>query len=140
MADMDYNAPLILTCIDAEICAEPAGNLFRIFLRMLARAQNDFLAAVVPMVPRCAALVALSLGGNAVWLDTAPQTALLQLQRQHVLLEDVGDVDTHMMRGCLAQAGYRVADAVLCDFAAIEQDLATRLYHQIASNPRLARA
>lgn len=139
MAVMDTNAPLILACIDEQICAEPAGNLFRLFLRMLARAQNDFLAAVVPMVPRCAALVALSLGGNAVWLDTAPQTALLQLQRQHVLLEDVGDVHAQMLRGCLSQAGYRVAGAMLSDFAAIEQDLATRLYRCNTSNPRPAR-
>ena len=110
MIDMDLNAPLTLACIDPEICADPAGNLFRLFLRMLAKAQNDFLAEVVPMVPGCTALVALSLGGNAVWLDTAPQTALLQLQRQHAMLEDLGDVKAHMLSGCLAQAGYRISE------------------------------
>ena len=76
--------PVTRGMIDPEVCDDPAGNLFRLFLHMLAKAQNDFLAMVVPMVPRCDALIALSLGGNAVWLDSTPQTALLQLQRQQL--------------------------------------------------------
>ena len=90
---------------------------------------------VVPMVPGCAALVALSLGGNAVWLDTAPQAALLQLQRQHTMLERLDDVHSHMLDGCLAQAGYRVGGAMLSDFAAIEHGLATSLCRRTVSKP-----
>lgn len=128
--DLDLNDNLIRGLIDPEICADPVGNLFRLFLHMLAKAQNDFLALVVSMVPTCPALIALSLGGNAVWLDSAPQTALLQLQRQHTLLQDLTKVTTEMLSSCLAQTGYGVSHSparVAFDFSAMESGLAMTL-------------
>jgi len=80
----------------------------------------------VQMVPDCDALIALSLGGNAVWLDSAPQTPLLRLQRQHMLLESADELTSGMLTSCLAQTGFGVSGATF-DFVSMESDLASRL-------------
>jgi len=123
LIDMTLDAPLTLGIIDPEICADPGANLFRLFLQVLAKAQSDFLGMVVPMVPTCTALAALSLGGNAIWLDTAPHTPMLELQVQHMLLDNVNDLSTLMLASCLSQKG----SGLLFDFASIEENLAARL-------------
>mmetsp|Transcript_16890 Transcript_16890/g.40367 ORF Transcript_16890/g.40367 Transcript_16890/m.40367 type:complete len:414 (-) Transcript_16890:173-1414(-) len=114
-------------CIDPEICADPAGNLFRLFLHMLAKAQNDFLSMVINMVPHCEALVALSLGGNAVWLDSAPQTKLLEMQSQHALLNAESSLKSCLLGSCISHTGYGVNGRVTFDFATIETNLAALL-------------
>ena len=129
---MSINAPLTLGILDPKVCvttkAGPGrcANLLRLFLSVLAKAQNDFLGMVVAMVPTCTALLALNLGGNAVWLDTAPQTELLQLQREHTLINDCEELKQLMLLPSASQTGYGMS-GIDFDLAEIEANLVSRL-------------
>jgi len=124
--EMTLDSPATIGCIDPEVCSDPAGNLFRIFLHLLSKAQNDLLGMIVPMVPLCDSLQALSLGGNAVWLDTSPQVSLLKFQRQHSLLEDINHMKSKMLEYTLAQTGYGLS-GIQIDFKMMESSMATNL-------------
>jgi hypothetical protein len=121
-----HETSVSMCCITRGSDESNLKNLLHLFLQMLGRAQNDFLAETVPIVQGAASLQALHLGGGMVNLGV--RTPLSQLQRVHVLLDNTSDASSslrvlkHSMLtfGCCGRA-------VHYDFDGVEGTAMTRL-------------
>jgi len=121
---MDRDCKVSMCCIDTKGEINESNMLLR-FLVMLGRAQNDLLAETTRLVSDNASLQAINAGGGMV--DLGKHTPLLQLAREHVLLDRDDSLEslTESMLdfSCCGAAGRRVA----YDFAGMEASAASRL-------------
>jgi len=124
---MDRACKVSMCCIDSKGEGN-LKNLLQLFLQMLGRAQNDFLAATTQLAQSNASLQALNVGGGMI--DLGKKTPLLQLAHAHVLLDhnavegSLESLKTSMLAfSCCGAAGRRVE----YDFAGIEASVASRL-------------
>ena len=120
---MSMAAKVSLCCVDDKLDSD--GNLLRLFLIMLAQAQNEFLARVVPLVGKTMSLQSMRLSGDVV--DMGSPVALARLQKSHMLLDDLDWLMSSMLAYGLNQPGWGRGKEVHFSFEVIEWNLAMQL-------------
>jgi len=120
---MSMAAKVSLCCVDDKLDSD--GNLLRLFLIMLAQAQNEFLARVVPLVGKTMSLQSMRLSGDVV--DMGSPVALARLQKSHMLLDDLDWLMSSMLAYGLNQPGWGRGKEVQFSFEVIEWNLAMQL-------------
>jgi len=104
--EMTPCAQLTISFIDPDICSDPAGNLFRLFLHMLSKAQNDFLQMPFNVVSMSGTQQVLNFGEDEILLSSSPFIPVLKFQPHNSVVRNINDVKSHMLKYVLPRTNF----------------------------------